>query len=84
MTPIAGAISGVISYGVGKDLTHTAGKRSWEWLFLIEGVCTVGFALILLCLLPGMPDTVADKGHWMFRSRTERDLIMERYTAGES
>lgn len=35
--PLAGAVSGLIAYGVAKDLNGVQGIRSWKWLFIVEG-----------------------------------------------
>lgn len=84
MTPIAGAISGVIAYGVGKNLDGTDDLQSWQWLFIIEGVATCGFALIVLFAMPGMPDRVAEHGCWLFRSEAELQIIAARYRQGQN
>lgn len=84
MTPIAGAASGLISYGVGTGLNGTDGIAAWKWLFLIEGVCTIGFAIVVLFLLPGLPETVAKHGALFFRNRDERHVITQRLAASES
>ncbi|KAK4541320.1 hypothetical protein LTR36_008078 [Oleoguttula mirabilis] len=31
------------------------GLNGWRWLFLIEGIMTVGFAIIFACILPNSP-----------------------------
>lgn len=82
MSPIAGAISGIIAYGVDKNLDGAKGYHSWQWLFIIEGVATIFFALLIIILLPQLPDTVAKKGHLMFRSEDERRIISQRLRAG--
>jgi hypothetical protein len=33
-TPLAGAVSGLIAYGVGKNLHDAQGIASWRWLFM--------------------------------------------------
>ena len=83
MTPVAGAISGLLSYGVGRNLEGTSDMTSWEWLFIIEGVCTIGFGLIVLLMLPGLPEKVAEKGSWLFPYENERKIILKRYREGE-
>jgi MFS family permease len=35
--PLAGAASGLIAYGVAKDLNGVHGIASWKWLFIVEG-----------------------------------------------
>jgi hypothetical protein len=79
MTPIAGAISGIIAYGVGKGLEGNSGLRAWEWLFVIEGVATCGFALIVIIFLPGLPEESAAKGSHLFRSQEDRQAILRRF-----
>lgn len=47
----AGAFSGVIAYGVG-HLDGAHGYKAWQWLFIIEGVITVGVGLMCFAFLP--------------------------------
>ncbi len=84
MSPIAGATSGLIAYAVGKNLNGVQGFRSWQWLFIIEGVITIGFSLLIITFLPGLPDTVAAKGHFLFKHEGERRIISQRTRAGKS
>ena len=79
MTPVAGAISGLIAYGVGKNLEGASDLTSWEWLFVIEGVCTIGFGLMVVLMLPGLPEKVAENGSWLFPHEKERKAILNRY-----
>jgi len=79
MTPIAGAISGIIAYGVGKNLEGNSGLKAWEWLFVIEGAATVGFAFIVLIFLPGLPEETAAKGSYLFRSHEDRQALLRRF-----
>ena len=79
MTPVAGAISGLIAYGVGKNLEGASDMASWEWLFVIEGVCTIGFGLIVVLMLPGLPEKVAENGSGLFSHEKERSIILNRY-----
>lgn len=82
MTPVAGATSGLIAYGVQHNLSGAQGYTSWQWLFIIEGVASIFFAFFLIALLPGLPDTVADKGSLLFRHEDERRLISARMIEG--
>lgn len=54
---ISGAFSGLIAYGVLDNMQGTHGKAAWRWLFIIEGVATMGVALIALVVLPDIPAT---------------------------
>ncbi|KIW19928.1 hypothetical protein PV08_00503 [Exophiala spinifera] len=77
-TPIAGAFSGLIAYGVDKNLDGTLGKTSWEWFFIIEGVLTIFWGLLVFILLPSLPETVAKRGSWLFRTEAEHTILMRR------
>ena len=83
MTPVAGAVSGLLAYGVGKDLPGVYGLSAWKWLFIVEGASTIGFGLVVLMLLPGLPETVAEKGTFLFKHQQERQIIMQRAKASE-
>ena len=83
MTPVAGAVSGLLAYGIGQGLEGTHGIEAWKWLFIIEGVATIGFGLIVCVLLPGLPDYTATTGSWLFRHEAERRLITLRSKASK-
>lgn len=78
MTPIAGAVSGLLAYGIGLGMEGTHGMEAWKWLFIIEGVATVGFGVVVLFLLPGLPENTAKSGSWLFRDEAERRIIALR------
>ena len=84
LAPVAGAFSGLIAYGTAKDLEGVHGRPSWEWLFIIEGVATLGFSFFVFVLLPGLPERVAEKGSLLFRHPTERQLIQQRLAESKS
>lgn len=81
--PTAGAVTGLIAYGVGKNMNGTNGLQSWQWLFIVEGVPTIGWGIVLLIFTPSMPDTVAVKGSVFFRTEEEKEIIRQRTIAGE-
>lgn len=80
-TPVASFSSGLIAYGVGKHLQGVNGLSPWKWLFIIEGVPSVACGLVVMLLLPSFPDRVARKGHFLFRSETEKQILLARVTA---
>ena len=43
---LANMFGGLIAAGVLADLDPAHGIAGWRWLFLIEGVCTIGIAMI--------------------------------------
>lgn len=81
MTPVAGAISGLISYGLDKGADGVDGLHSWQWLFIVEGGITIFFGLFLVALLPGLPYTVIEKGHFLFKREDDRRIIASRVRA---
>ncbi|KAF2173687.1 hypothetical protein M409DRAFT_61982 [Zasmidium cellare ATCC 36951] len=78
--PIAGAASGLISYGVQKNLNGANGLYSWQWLFIIEGVFSVAWGILTFIVMPRLPEVVARKGSWLFRDEASRELILRRTT----
>lgn len=82
MSPLAGAFSGLIAYGIQKNLEGKSGIKSWQWLFIIEGVLTIALGLLIVALLPALPDTVAAKGSWIFPHQGQRSIISHRMRQG--
>lgn len=54
---LSGAFGGLLAAVIVKHLEGVHGIRGWRWLFIVEGVATVGFALIALFILPDFPAT---------------------------
>ncbi|QRD91058.1 putative MFS transporter [Aspergillus flavus] len=69
---LASAFSGLIAAGVFAGLDKKHGLAGWQWLFLIQGVITVGVALVAFFLLPNAPRSTA----WL--TPEERQLADER------
>lgn len=84
MTPIAGAFSGLIAYAIGLTMEGRNGLSAWEWLFVVEGCCTIGFGLVVLLVFQGLPENVARDGSWLFKTERERAIIRARYKLGKS
>ncbi|KIW93256.1 uncharacterized protein Z519_05861 [Cladophialophora bantiana CBS 173.52] len=83
-TPVAGATSGLIAYGVQRNLDGDLGKAAWEWFFLIEGILTIVWGILVICLLPKLPETVAKRGSVLFRDPQEHALILQRTAAARN
>lgn len=82
---MAGAISGLIAYGVTKNLNHAGPGQlaSWQWLFIIEGAPTILWGLIVWALLPRLPEKeVEAKRSLFFGTEDEKRMIMDRTVAG--
>lgn len=84
MTPVAGAISGIIAYGTGKNLQGTAGISAWKWLFVIEGVVTIAWGLVAAAFLPALPENVTEKGSFLFPHERERQIIHTRFRQSQN
>lgn len=83
-TPVAGAIAGLISYGIQRNLDGVGGYHAWQWLFIIEGSATLVWALAIWIILPEMPEKeLAKKRSLWFRDPEERRLIEVRSQAGK-
>ncbi|KAI0301017.1 MFS general substrate transporter [Multifurca ochricompacta] len=54
VSSLAGAFSGLLAFGI----QHLNGKRGiagWQWIFILEGVFTIFFALVTFFLVPASP-----------------------------
>ncbi|PWI73896.1 MFS transporter [Purpureocillium lilacinum] len=54
---LANMFGGLIAYGVLKDLSGNAGIAGWRWLFIVEGVVTIGVSFVAAFVLPDYPAT---------------------------
>ncbi|KAF9870750.1 major facilitator superfamily transporter [Colletotrichum karsti] len=52
---LASSFSGLIAAGVFAGLDGKHGLAGWRWLFLIQGVVTVGVAVVAFFMLPNAP-----------------------------
>lgn len=69
---ISGAFSGLISAGITNGMDGLDGLRAWRWLFIIEGVITIGIAFLAYFVLPNFPRTTS----WL--TEEERQLAIWR------
>lgn len=82
LAPFAGMVSGVIAYACEKHLEGVLGKRAWQWLFIIEGVPTIAWGILVALIVPPLPEQLPTRGHWLFRNKEEHKLILERLSTG--
>lgn len=54
---LSGAFGGLIAAGIVDGLEGVYGLRGWRWLFIIEGVMTISFAIVSIFILPDFPTT---------------------------
>ncbi|MCJ1435677.1 hypothetical protein MMC27_005052 [Xylographa pallens] len=69
---LSGAFSGLIAAGVVSGLSGVRGLGAWQWLFILEGVITIGVAILAFFILPDFPRTTT----WL--SEQERELAVWR------
>ena len=83
-SPVASFSAGLIAYGVQKHMVLVDGLQSWKWLFIVEGIPSIALGIIITLMLPSLPDRVAKTGHFLFRSKSEKELMVQRSIAGMS
>ncbi|KAK3303198.1 major facilitator superfamily domain-containing protein [Chaetomium strumarium] len=71
MAPMAGAFGGLLASGI-LSLSHFGGLHSWRMIFGIEGIITIGIAVISFFTLTDRPETA----RWL--SQEEKDLAIAR------
>ena len=72
----AGAVGGLVAYGIGfldNDGAGTAGWRAWRWIILINGLPTVLTAFAVPFVLPNSPE----EAHFL-SDEDKRNLILMR------
>ncbi|PGH05375.1 hypothetical protein AJ80_08343 [Polytolypa hystricis UAMH7299] len=73
---LAGAFSGLFAYAVA-NMDGIGGYSGWRWIFIVEGLITVVFAVAAKFLIVDWPETAK------FLTEEERALLISRL-AGES
>lgn len=69
---LSGAFSGLLSAGIKANLDGYRGLRAWKWMFIIEGIVTIGVAFSAYFILPDFPRTTL----WL--TEEERQLAVWR------
>ncbi|KAI0424840.1 MFS transporter-like protein [Xylaria sp. FL1042] len=81
---LASTFSGLIAAGVFAGLDGVHGLSGWRWLFLIQGVITVGIAIAGFYILPDTPLTtrwLTEEERQLAHARIARDTTQKQYTA---
>jgi sugar phosphate permease len=68
VSSLASACNGLIAYGLLKDFSNAPPFQPWQWLFLIEGFMSIGFAFVVFIFLPPVPEKVK----WGFTADEKR------------
>lgn len=53
---LAGAFNGLIAYGIVTNYQDKKPFAPWQWLFLVEGLLSISYGLVVLVLLPPVPE----------------------------
>lgn len=61
----------MIAYGIG-NLQVVGGLHSWRWIYIIEGIVTIGLSIILLFVITDWPS----QARWL--SSREKKLLLAR------
>ncbi|KAL8822102.1 MAG: hypothetical protein Q9191_007157, partial [Dirinaria sp. TL-2023a] len=83
---ISGAFSGLISAGITNGMDGLDGLRAWRWLFIIEGVITIGIAFLAYFILPNFPRTttwLTEEERQLATWRLEEDIGEDDWTGTE-
>ncbi|KAF1364357.1 MFS general substrate transporter [Lizonia empirigonia] len=71
MAPLSGAFGGLLASGV-LNLSHFGSLRGWQMIFAVEGIMTIGLALIAFFTLTDRPETA----RWL--SEEQKQLAIDR------
>ncbi|OWY45176.1 MFS general substrate transporter [Alternaria alternata] len=77
---IASAMSGILAYGL-QQMEGVQGIRGWRWIFIMEGVITIGVALFAITFIVKFPDEEKAKPSWGFLKPHELDVVIDRLNA---
>ncbi|KAF7525051.1 hypothetical protein G7054_g11215 [Neopestalotiopsis clavispora] len=76
---LAGTINGLLAYFIETKLNGVNGWTAWQWIFFIEGIVPIGWAFVILFLLPNTPETVK-----LFFTPQEKKIIIARSRAAHN
>lgn len=77
---LAGAFNGLVAYAIVKHVGNRPPFSAWQWILLIEGVITLGWGLIVLVVLPPVPERV----RWGFTKEEKRLLVIRTWEANNT
>ncbi|KAL8999118.1 MAG: hypothetical protein Q9169_002006 [Polycauliona sp. 2 TL-2023] len=80
---LSGAFGGLLAGAITKDLEGAHGLRGWRWLFIVEGVASVGWACIAHFLLLDFPLTSKRLSEDERRLAAERLLVTDGSRASD-
>ena len=64
------ATGGIVNFGLNR-LDHVAGLRAWQWMFLVQGLITIGFALPTYFWMVDFPEHSQHSFRFLTKQETE-------------
>jgi hypothetical protein len=77
---LAGAFNGLVAYGITKNYAHKPPFQPWQWLFLVEGIMSIGYGIIVMIFLPPVPE----KLRWGFTADEKRLAVIRTQQANNT
>ena len=77
---LAGAFNGLIAFGIVTNYQNKPPFKPWQWLFLVEGVLSIGYGVVVLILLPPVPEKV----RWGFTKDEKRMAVIRTQQANNT
>lgn len=74
---VASAFGGLLAYAI-VGLAGTDGYLGWRWIFIVEGLISVGIGLLSLFIIPDWPEKAT------FLNEEERRILKQRVSEGSS
>lgn len=68
---LSGAFSGLLAYGI-QFLDGVAGRKGWQWIFILEGLVPIAVSFVLYFILPDSPETAR------FLTKDEKEFLINR------
>lgn len=72
-----GGFSAILAYGL-MQLGGRHGIAAWRWIFIVEGVITIGLGLVAYFVIIDFPDKVLSKKNGAFLTERDVELIKAR------
>ncbi|KAF8480679.1 putative MFS nicotinic acid transporter Tna1 [Gautieria morchelliformis] len=75
---LAGAFGGLLAFGI-RHMAGVGGKNGWAWIFILEGLLTVLFAIPALWLVQDFPQysnilSPQERAQWLHRLNTSQGI----------
>lgn len=77
---LAGAFNGLIAFGIVSRYQGHPPFQPWQWLFLVEGVMSMGYGVIVCIFLPPVPEKVK----WGFTADEQRMAVVRTRQANNT